>query len=139
VAAPIAIATFVVVIFGVMPDWLVGMMQAAAVPMLTTPAAVDPFGSGAARNPSATRPAPPAPPTRMQYTPEQLERMRKSTSGGGPPAKGAFPKAAGKSAAGKRAASKGALKGEPSKGDTGKAAAKPATAEFPAPPAKKGN
>src|SRR5438552_6841012 len=37
IALPIYLGTAVVVIFGVVPDWLMSPMQAAAVPMLTSP------------------------------------------------------------------------------------------------------
>jgi NADH-quinone oxidoreductase subunit N len=139
VAAPIAIATFVVVIFGVMPDWLIGMMQAAAVPMLTTPASVASFGLPVpSPNPSAARASEPVPPARVQYTPDQIQAMRKAMVGGGggaPPAgKGATPKAAGKGAFGK-----GAPKGFPAKGKTGKAAGKSGGGQSPWPPLTKGN
>jgi len=162
VAAPIAIATIVVVVFGVMPDWLVGMMQAAAVPMLTTPASVASLGlSPSALNAAAQRP--PAPAARVQYTAKQLEAMKKAGLGGGAPpvGKGAFPKAAGKGgfgkaagkggfgkaagkggfgkAAGKGAFGKGALKGAPAERDTGKAAGNPAAGKSASPPATKGN
>ena len=38
---PIVLGTLMVVIFGLMPDWLLGPMQAAAVPMLTGSTQVD--------------------------------------------------------------------------------------------------
>ena len=37
IAVPIVLGTVVVVIFGLMPDSLMGVMQAAAVPMLPNP------------------------------------------------------------------------------------------------------
>jgi NADH-quinone oxidoreductase subunit N len=37
IALPIVIGTIVVTLFGLMPDSLIGVMQAAAVPMLTSP------------------------------------------------------------------------------------------------------
>ena len=39
IAIPIVLGTIVVVIFGILPDYLMGVMQAAAVPMLTSPIA----------------------------------------------------------------------------------------------------
>ncbi|MGO9915731.1 MAG: NADH-quinone oxidoreductase subunit N [Isosphaeraceae bacterium] len=155
VAAPIAIATIVVVVFGVMPDWLVGMMQAAAVPMLTTPASAAALGLPVlAPNATATRPRPPAAMPPMQYNAEQMKRMRDASKGAiGPPAtKGAFPKAAGKGAfgkaagkgafgkaAGKRGFGKGAPKGAPPKRDSGDTSGNPAAGESASPPATKGN
>jgi NADH-quinone oxidoreductase subunit N len=37
IAVPIGVGTLIIVVFGVAPDWLMGTMQAAAVPMLTAP------------------------------------------------------------------------------------------------------
>ncbi len=126
VAVPIVIATIVVVVFGVMPDSLIGMMQAAAVPMLTTPASAAALGLPTlAPNATAIRSRPSAPTAPMQYNAEQMKRMREAAKGALPPAgKGAFPKAAGKGgfgkAAGKGGFGKGARKGGSGKG-SGKA------------------
>jgi NADH-quinone oxidoreductase subunit N len=149
IATPIAIATIVVVVFGVMPDWLIGMMQAAAAPMLTTPASAA-LGLPIPTVSAPWRPAPPHPTTRMQYTPEQMKRMQQSTSqGGGPAGKGAFPKASGKGGTRKGASGKAARKGmtgkaagkqAPAAGAPGKAAGSPSPpAEKSNPPATKGN
>ncbi len=141
VAAPIVIGTVVVVVFGVMPDWLVGMMQAAAVPMLTTPASVAALGlPSSATGAAAPRLGPSRPPVRMQYTAEQLKGMQGGGMGGGAPApaKGAAPKAAGKGAFGK-AAGKGAFGKAAGKGAPGKAAGNPAAGKAISQPATKGN
>ncbi len=141
VAAPIAIATIVVVVFGVMPDWLVGMMQAAAVPMLTTPASAAALGLPTlAPNATAIRSRPSAPTAPMQYNAEQMKRMREAVKGALPPAgKGAFGKAAGKGAfgkaAGKGAFGKGTPKGAPAERDSGN----PAAGKSASQPATKGN
>jgi NADH-quinone oxidoreductase subunit N len=116
VALPIVVATVVVVVFGVMPGWLVGMMQAAAVPMLTTPGAPE---------------AAPKAPVRFEYSTDQLKGIRNSPSGsspGGAAGKGAFPKgkgASGKGAFGKGGFGKGASKKGTAKGAMGKAAPGP--------------
>ena len=145
VAAPIAIATIVVVVFGVMPDWLVGMMQAAAVPMLTTPASVAMLGlPPAAVSTPASAIKPPAAPARMQYSAEQMKRMREAVKGaGGPPGgaspagkgasprplgKGAFGKGTGKGAFGKGAGQGGGQAKRPeSRAEAGNRASPPAT------------
>ena len=45
IAVPIVLGTIVVVLFGIMPDSLMSVMQAAAVPMLTKPVIVPPFAT----------------------------------------------------------------------------------------------
>jgi NADH-quinone oxidoreductase subunit N len=73
IAIPIVMGTVVVVIFGLMPASLMSVMQAAAVPMLTSPVSlprVDPAALKA--NPNAPKASPPVP---VPYTPEQLEAL----------------------------------------------------------------
>ncbi len=55
---PIVVGTLVVVIFGVMPDWLLGPMQAAAVPMLRGSVKLEPLPTPPTK-PAARAPAPP--------------------------------------------------------------------------------
>ena len=43
IAVPIVAGTLVVVVFGLVPQWLMGVMQAAAVPMLTQPVTIPPI------------------------------------------------------------------------------------------------
>ena len=56
---PIVVGTLVVVIFGLMPEWLLGPMQAASVPMLTTPIKVQDLQAPPPK-PGARAPAPPS-------------------------------------------------------------------------------
>ena len=130
IAVPIVLGTIVVVIFGIMPDSLMSVMQAAAVPMLTKP--IDVPVDSVYSKPSASPPkkvAAPAP------TPEQLERMKATAkgTGGGPPASpktganakkgGGFP---GKKGAGKAKKGAGAPGGKnaPATGKTGQGASR---------------
>jgi NADH-quinone oxidoreductase subunit N len=140
IAAPIAVATIVVIVFGVMPDWLVGMMQTAAAPMLTTPASVAGLGLPVAPVNAMSRPVPPRPQVKMQYSAAQLKGMQATAQGGGAPnIKGALPKAKGKAAPGKGAPGKGTGKGMPQKGQTGKPAGSPTPEKPASEPATKGN
>ncbi len=82
IAVPIAIATAVVVLFGIWPDWPLGMMQAAAVPMLTTPATVPPIDPAVLKRgvppiqlPPGAKAAQPGD-ARPAYTPEQMKKMQ---------------------------------------------------------------
>jgi NADH-quinone oxidoreductase subunit N len=132
IAVPIVLGTIVVVIFGIMPDSLMSVMQAAAVPMLTKP--IDVPVDSVYSKPSASprkKVAAPAP------TPEQLERMKQMAkgTGGGPPAtpkKGANTKKGGgfpgKKGAGKAKTGGGAPGGKnaPAKGKTGQGASREA-------------
>ncbi len=77
IAAPIWVGTFIIVVFGIAPDWLMGTMQAAAVPMLTTP--VEVAHTQAPAGPSAV--SKPAPAPSIQYTAEQLRAVQSSMSG----------------------------------------------------------
>jgi NADH-quinone oxidoreductase subunit N len=97
---PIVLATAVVVLFGVLPDSLMSVMQAAASPMLTEPATIPPIDPARIRAAAdAAKARPPAPPT--TYTPEQIEAMKAMTKGGMPAAKAATKPATKKSAAAK--------------------------------------
>jgi NADH-quinone oxidoreductase subunit N len=101
IAIPIVIGTVVVVVFGLMPASLMSVMQAAAVPMLTSPPYVPPGDPAVMKgNPNAPKAQLAAPST--FYTPEQLVKMRTR-----PPAKGAAAKGKGAFAKGKGAAAKG--------------------------------
>jgi NADH-quinone oxidoreductase subunit N len=96
IAAPIIIGTAVVVVFGLVPDVPMGMMQAAAVPMLTTPAPAPQINPAVLTQKKST-PAVPGPPAkRPSYSAEQMKGMRASAKnvanpdgGGGPAGKGA--------------------------------------------------
>src|SRR5262249_23638398 len=68
IAAPIWVGTFIIVVFGIAPDWLMGTMQAAAVPMLTATVEEKPTQAPA----STGAVSKPAPAPIIQYTPEQL-------------------------------------------------------------------
>ncbi len=127
IAIPIVLGTIVVVVFGLMPDSLMSVMQAAAVPMLTSPVIVPPTNPDMAKaNPEAFKALPPAP--RTTYTPEQLAKMKTPAKGGGTPkAKGAAPKGKGAAAKGKGAAAKG--KGAAAKGKGAAAKGKGAAAK----------
>ena len=95
IAIPIVMGTVVVVIFGLMPASLMSVMQAAAVPMLTSSVHVPPPDPATAKaNPAALKALRAAPPT--TYTPEQLEKMKASAMGRGMlKARGAAPKGKG--------------------------------------------
>jgi NADH-quinone oxidoreductase subunit N len=129
IALPILAGTLVVVVFGVMPNWLMGVMQAAAAPMLTTPAHVEqaeaPAKAKVAAPPSATKAAP----RPFQYSPEQMGAVKAMTKTGGSPApspaaKTGTPKAKGGSAAEKKKAA----------GESAKPAGAPATKGSPSSP-----
>jgi NADH-quinone oxidoreductase subunit N len=97
ISIPIVMGTVVVVIFGLMPASLMSVMQAAAVPMLTSPVLVPVGHRALAKANSEASNAVPFVPRRIS-TPDQLEKMKAPTKGGGvPQAKGAAAK--GKSAA----------------------------------------
>lgn len=76
IGLPILLATAVVVGVGVSPDSLMGVMQAAAAPMLTTPIVVPkimaPVGP----------PAPRKPVVKFQYSQDQMKRMGGMVNGG---------------------------------------------------------
>jgi NADH-quinone oxidoreductase subunit N len=116
IAVPIVLGTIVVVIFGLMPASLMGVMQAAAQPMLTSPVVVPPSNPTMTRaNPEAFKAKPPEAP--VTYSPEQMAKSSmKSGANTGTPAKGKGAPAKGKGAAakGKGAAAKG--KGAAAKG-----------------------
>jgi NADH-quinone oxidoreductase subunit N len=111
IAAPIVLGAAVVVVFGLMPESLMTVMQAAAVPMLTSPVVVPalnlprpahviPDGSSVAGGPAPAKPA---------YTPEQLKQMKnQGKAAGGAPGKQGAPgkKGAGKAKAGASAPGK---------------------------------
>ena len=100
------LATAVVVIFGVMPESLINVMQAAAAPMLTDPVTLPPPDAREAAFLKPTKPAPAAtqaqPPVRPGYSPAQQKRMRGTINAG----QSETPKAAGKTAGKKAAAAK---------------------------------
>jgi NADH-quinone oxidoreductase subunit N len=97
IAIAIGLGTAVVVIFGLLPEWPMAMMQAAAVPMLTTPVTIPPIDPAVMKR---TRPPVQIPPGgRTMYSPEQMERLRGTAKNvgtpkgaGGPPGKSATPK-----------------------------------------------
>jgi NADH-quinone oxidoreductase subunit N len=94
IAIPIVMGTVVVVIFGLMPASLMSVMQAAAVPMLTSQVHVPPADPATAKaNPEALKAQRAAPP--VTYTPEQVEKMKASAmlkgKGASPSTKGAVP------------------------------------------------
>jgi NADH-quinone oxidoreductase subunit N len=102
IAVPILVGTFVIVVAGIVPDWLMGTMQAAAVPMLTTPVEIKSVQAPARASGERT----PPPPQNIQYTPEQLRAVQSSSTASkmaGPTSKkaagpGAAPAAKAKSA-----------------------------------------
>jgi hypothetical protein len=109
IALPIVVGTIVVVVFGVMPDSLMSVMQAAAVPMLTTPAVVPAFAEPTApplQRAGTSGATPKRESVRFQYTPEQLKAMQGQFRDTASPG-GTLAKPAGKSAPGK-SKSKGA-------------------------------
>jgi NADH-quinone oxidoreductase subunit N len=110
ITIPIVLGTIVVVLFGIVPDSLMNVMQAAAVPMLTSPVIVPQLDLKAlkAREPNkipdgATIERPK--PTGLIFDRAAYEAKMKNTpkEGGGPPPAGGTPakkKAAGKGKAG---------------------------------------
>jgi NADH-quinone oxidoreductase subunit N len=95
IAISIVVSTAVVVIFGLLPDGPMTMMQAAAVPMLTSPPTVPPIDPAVL---TQKRPPPTIPPGapvagmgRPNYTPEQIEQMRKATTSPAQKGAGAAP------------------------------------------------
>ena len=149
IAVPIVAGTLVVVALGLVPQWLMGVMQAAAVPMLTQPVTIPPIDVKLLK----PRPKPSipdgatvlGPAKKIEYTPEQLEFMKQPNKGqlrgpgmpGAPGAKkaGGFPGKKGggaeKKGAGKKKA--GAInpplnpegKGAPGKGASREVSGKP--------------
>jgi hypothetical protein len=99
---PIVLATIVVVIFGVMPDSLMSVMQAAAVPMLTDPARLPPDNPAQAAFKTATKLPPGAvkaqPPVMPPGYAERMKAAQGLTKGGAPATKPAA-KTAGKKSA----------------------------------------
>jgi len=102
IALPIVLGTIVVVIFGVMPESLMSVMQAAAVPMLTDPVALPPPIDPASLKPRPPHQIPPGgsvagmPGAPVPFTPEQLKAMEHAAkvglavpSGPSPASKGA--------------------------------------------------
>jgi hypothetical protein len=86
IALPIVVGTIVVAIFGLMPDSLIGVLQGASVPMLTSPARV-PYSERMAAMEKAQPNAPRPEVVRLQYSEEQLKKMANpaSTKGGDSP------------------------------------------------------
>jgi NADH-quinone oxidoreductase subunit N len=86
IALPIVVGTIVVAIFGLMPDSLIGVMQGASVPMLTSPARV-PYSERMAAMEKAQPNAPRPEVVRFEYTEEQKKQVANpaSTKGGGSP------------------------------------------------------
>jgi NADH-quinone oxidoreductase subunit N len=86
IALPIVLGTIVVAVFGLMPESLIGVMQAASVPMLTSPVRV-PFSERMSAmekaSPNRTKPAFKSVP----YTEAQLKAMRAGQGSGNAPAK----------------------------------------------------
>jgi NADH-quinone oxidoreductase subunit N len=78
---PIMMGTLVVVIFGIMPDWLLGPMRAAAVPMLTGPGVAQALASPQPK-PGAR---PPAPPPNVGADYGAMMKKAAQNAGGGPP------------------------------------------------------
>ena len=77
VVLPIAVATLVVVVCGLMPEWLLSTMQAAAIPMLSDPGVVQ---HAVIEQPKPrARPASPAPKVNVNYG----EMMKKAAAGAG--------------------------------------------------------
>jgi NADH-quinone oxidoreductase subunit N len=129
IAIPIVLGTVVVVIFGLMPASLMSVMQAAALPMLTSPVVVPPSDPSMLKaNPEAFKAKPPETP--VTYTTKQMAKMKGGTNTGTPAkGKGAAAKGKGAAAKGKRAAAKGKgaePKTSPTASPDGKASA-PAT------------
>jgi NADH-quinone oxidoreductase subunit N len=77
IALPIGVGTLIIVLFGILPDGLMGPMQAAAVPMLTAPIEVKRTQAPA----SAGAVSKPAPAPNIQYTPEQIRAVQSSMTG----------------------------------------------------------
>jgi NADH-quinone oxidoreductase subunit N len=123
ISLPILAGTVVVVVFGVMPDWLMGVMQAGAAPMLTTPIraedALARFRAGAAPRASS---APKA--STFRYSPEQIRAMRAGTGMGAPSAA---------ATATKKGTPKAKAAGAPDKSDSRKGISSPAVSKEPQP------
>ena len=83
IALPIVIGTIVVAIFGLLPDSLIGVMQAASVPMLTTPSRL-PYSERMSAMAKAQPNAPKPEVIRFQYTEEQKKKMENASKNGGP-------------------------------------------------------
>jgi NADH-quinone oxidoreductase subunit N len=143
IAAPIVIGTAVVVLFGLVPDWPMGMMQAAAVPMLTTPAVVPPIDPAVLKRPRQPVQLPPGakalgPGERPTYTPEQIRLMQKQGRGGGGGGGGGGRGGGGRGGGGafqKKAG--GTPKGAPQKKQSSENTGQPATKKTAASPATK--
>jgi len=97
IAVPIVLGTVVVVIFGIVPDYLMGMMQAAAVPMLTSPIVV-PKVNDELYKPKPGQVIPKRPPVvsspeaNKAYADQMKRGMGTNKGGGGPaPKKGGMP------------------------------------------------
>ena len=85
IALPILLSTAVVVGAGLRPDLLIGVMQAAAAPMLTTPIVVHKLTAPTPVGP----PAPKKPTPAFQYSADQMKKMgQMATGGAGPPGGG---------------------------------------------------
>jgi len=101
IALPIVLGTIVVVIFGILPESLMSVMQAAAVPMLTDPVKTpEPIKAESLKPrprvelpPGATVAAPGG--VRIQYTEKDQAAMKKAVTRGGAAPKGASPKSKG--------------------------------------------
>jgi NADH-quinone oxidoreductase subunit N len=121
IAIPIALGTIVVVLFGVLPDSLMSVMQAGAVTMLT-----DPVRTPESSDPAFTKPAAQIPPGAKKaefpvYTPQQLDFMRNpGRAGGAPGSKAGTPKGKAGTPKGKAGAPKGKAGGGFGKGAPGK-------------------
>jgi NADH-quinone oxidoreductase subunit N len=91
ISLPILAGTLVVIVFGLMPDWLMGVMQAAASPMLTAPVQVQrletPANAQAAPRPPAQKESAPAG-ERFRYDAKMMEEMKARFGLGGPAPKG---------------------------------------------------
>ncbi len=82
---PIVLGTMMVVAFGIMPEWLIGPMQAAAVPMLEDPVAVNPLQ--APKPIAGSRPPAPTPKFSADYG-AMTKKGAMSGGGGAGPAPG---------------------------------------------------
>ncbi len=97
IAIPIVLGTVVVVIFGILPDYLMGVMQAAAVPMLTNPLAAPKMNDEFSKprpGQAIPRPAPVvlSPEAKKAYADQMKRTIATSKGGGGPaPKKGGSP------------------------------------------------
>jgi NADH-quinone oxidoreductase subunit N len=92
IALPIVLGAIVVAVFGLMPESLIGVMQAASVPMLTSPGRIPRSERmSAMEKPSPIPTRPPA--VRFEYTEEQKRMMADpATAKGGRSPKSAAPK-----------------------------------------------